>query len=383
MNTHVMNSSSSVDRRAHEKRTGNERLRISRLAVPALFSGFLLVAVFERDHVPGLGHSRLLTALVADGSLTPKHPVSCQGTWRGEPEQEELHRLVRSGSVEPIDIVVSHCVGSLSWIPTWAGEFHINSAVIYSRCNATPMVTGSLLTSAKVIHIPNRGREGYVWLYHILHLPAETPRDRVTMFLTDTFPRRQDAASCADMYFGAKGQLGFFCGSRPQTSSWSLLNSNSFRHSEHSIWHDSSSLLHAEIKSNYISKTHDYKDFFDSDFDRDPSLTFASWLIQMNVSLWDPITPVCYGGNFATTPRALRKVSTKHAENMLHSLSRGSNIIEGHFFERIVALLFTTAHDSDTLNVIRWMSKSSCQSRCGGRNGILFGCLDLATNSGS
>mmetsp|Transcript_9382 Transcript_9382/g.42552 ORF Transcript_9382/g.42552 Transcript_9382/m.42552 type:complete len:326 (+) Transcript_9382:142-1119(+) len=271
----------------------------------------------------------------ARNSLAKTTEVSCSGTWRGEPESKK-HAFRENGPPFSIDLVVAHCVDSLSWIPAWTGEFHVRSFTIYSRCNST--VTGVATDSAQVIrNIPNLGREGYVWMYHILRLPPETPSDRVTLFLTDTHFRRPGAASCKDMYFGAKSHLGFSCGTRPQMSSWSLFNSKSLRHSEHSI-------------------------------------CFISWLKQMNISLWDSMTPVCYGGSFATTVKALRTISKERAAGILHSLSRGSNIIEGHFFERVIASLLTSKQNFDTVQAIRGISKGFCSSHCGGRNGIFFGC---------
>mmetsp|Transcript_10767 Transcript_10767/g.49533 ORF Transcript_10767/g.49533 Transcript_10767/m.49533 type:complete len:363 (+) Transcript_10767:69-1157(+) len=308
----------------------------------------------------------------ARNSLAKTTEVSCSGTWRGEPESKK-HAFRENGPPFSIDLVVAHCVDSLSWIPAWTGEFHVRSFTIYSRCNST--VTGVATDSAQVIrNIPNLGREGYVWMYHILRLPPETPSDRVTLFLTDTHFRRPGAASCKDMYFGAKSHLGFSCGTRPQMSSWSLFNSKSLRHSEHSIWHDSSSLSRPEIQSDYFSQTHDYKEFNDAQFILNPSLSFISWLKQMNISLWDSMTPVCYGGSFATTVKALRTISKERAAGILHSLSRGSNIIEGHFFERVIASLLTSKQNFDTVQAIRGISKGFCSSHCGGRNGIFFGC---------
>ena len=306
---------------------------------------------------------------------TATRGVSCQGKWRGEPEKDELARFRASATNESIDLVIAHCLGSLSWITAWTGEFQVNSVTIYSRCNATPSVPA--LQSTRVLHIPNLGREAYVWLYHMLHLlPA--PDDRVTMFLTDTHLSRPMAAGCRDMYLGAKSQLGFYCSFRPQTRRlWSPFHSNSFRDSEHSIWHESNSLArntHKEIGDNYTSQTHDYKGFQDAPFSPDPSLTLAKWLNQMNISMWDHITPVCFGGSFATTVKGLSSISKTQAMKMLLSVSRGSNIIEAHFFERTIASLLTTKPNFATLKVIKDMSRNLCSSDCGGRSGLLFGC---------
>jgi hypothetical protein len=45
----------------------------------------------------------------------------------------------------------------------------------------------------------------------------------------------------------------------------------------------------------------------------------------------DVLTPVCYGGNFAVASSSMVRVSEDVFGRILHSLSRGGNIIEGGF----------------------------------------------------
>mmetsp|Transcript_24899 Transcript_24899/g.53054 ORF Transcript_24899/g.53054 Transcript_24899/m.53054 type:complete len:140 (+) Transcript_24899:3-422(+) len=54
------------------------------------------------------------------------------------------------------------------------------------------------------------------------------------------------------------------------------------------------------------------------------------------------LMPVCYRGNFAASVFNIRKVPWKVWEALEMSLSRGNNIEEGHFMERLWGILLAT-----------------------------------------
>ena len=70
-------------------------------------------------------------------------------------------------------------------------------------------------------------------------------------------------------------------------------------------------------------------------------------LRSKNVKSWT----VCYGGIFVTKKERILHYSRYFYEKMKYTLSRGDNIIESHYMERLWAQMF--AH-----------SRMKCKSRC-------------------
>ena len=55
------------------------------------------------------------------------------------------------------------------------------------------------------------------------------------------------------------------------------------------------------------------------------------WLELSNLTLSSPLTPVCFGGQFATTSSQIEKLNSKW-ENVERGLNRGDNILNFPFF---------------------------------------------------
>ena len=106
---------------------------------------------------------------------------------------------------------------------------------------------------------------------------------------------------------------------------------------------------------------------------------FLSWLHAMNISLPEPVSPVCYGGNFAVKVSNILKVRTP-LSNMLLSLSRGDNILEGHFAERTWASLLASRLPPKLLKQILCMSMGTLPFA--DMAGCLYGCMDRQTCNG-
>jgi len=68
--------------------------------------------------------------------------------------------------------------------------------------------------------------------------------------------------------------------------------------------------------------------------------------------LQQPLTPVCYDGNFVVKSMQIVKHAKSFWCNLERSLSRADNIEEGHFQERIWAGLLTEALDADTAKLL-------------------------------
>ena len=59
------------------------------------------------------------------------------------------------------------------------------------------------------------------------------------------------------------------------------------------------------------------------------------------------MVPVCYGGSFITSLRTIRQSPVQNWTAIVHALSRGDNIEEGHYMERLWAQLLTPPMSKD------------------------------------
>ena len=133
-----------------------------------------------------------------------------------------------------------------------------------------------------------------------------------------------------------------------------------------SVYHQSL-LWRSFTLSNYArEEARDKIDNFESQFS-----TQGDWVDALNLQVPQPILPVCYGGVFMTTRGQIAKQDKSVWTAIEESLSRGDNIVEGHYTERVwAALLMVPLHPS-TQWLVRKITSSekSCaknwQLRCG------------------
>ena len=83
-----------------------------------------------------------------------------------------------------------------------------------------------------------------------------------------------------------------------------------------------------------------------------------------NLAIPEPesgIAPMCFGGNFMFHAKYIRQHPKDLWERIEKSLSRGNNIAEGHYMERLWAHLLSPPLSADTVREILKQSDSSCQ----------------------
>ena len=86
---------------------------------------------------------------------------------------------------------------------------------------------------------------------------------------------------------------------------------------------------------------------------KNPSFkTLRDYEEALNISLPMPLTPVCYGGNFAVRASQITKRSKDFWRNIDHALTRADNIEEGHFQERSWAGILTETLDADVARTV-------------------------------
>ena len=256
-------------------------------------------------------------------------------------------------------MVVSFCHSDLDWLHAALSPLNVQRLTVYSKCNPRSAVNQSVsrlslsrVGGAEVVTLPNVGRCDHSFA-HYLGERADFGAD-VILFLKDTHRIHQPALGRSlTKVVGLAASAGFACGQQP----WGQL----------SAWHLSRDLLTLTMR-NYMKSRSDFKSRFAS---------MREWLrafrwpgvAQLEAA---PIWPVCYGGVFAASRSAASKVPRSFWNELSASLSRGDNIEEGHFTERLwAAVLGQPPDDAEAL-----AAAAACKiaKNSNGLLGTLVGC---------
>jgi hypothetical protein len=262
--------------------------------------------------------------------------------------------------------------------------------------------------SARIVTLRNVGRVDHTIAFHMLNLPLSATPEEVILFVKDTFhdfhQRRSHPASFAEIVAEAAGLTGFGCGLKPdlfpaersfaarivdktlcyivgvkKMSSWRLKvkpwqgfwNCDKPIDQNISMWHLSEDLEKFTFKE-YSRNSAKYSKADNGRFN--PGISFNRWLAGVNVSL-PRVTPVCYGGNFAVKVAHILKVKDI-MNNLVQSLSRGDNIVEGHYCERSWAGLLSAVLPENTQTELLAISRETFPHS--DMAGALYGCDDLS-----
>jgi len=291
--------------------------------------------------------------------------ASCETLWK------KLPKSLFAADYEAASLVVSFCSGSLSWLDSACASVHFRTMTIYSKCGLEEVATAFLKTqgcsdSARVVTLRNVGRVDHTIAFHMLNIPLSATPEEIILFVKDTFyaihQRRYHPTSFADIVAEAAGPMGFSCGLKPDMSpaersfaarmkdktlcyviamikmlSWrlevkpeqGLCSCDEPIDRNTSMWHLAEALEKFTFNE-YDRTSAKYSKVDNVKFN--PGISFDHWLTGVNISL-PRVTPVCYGGNFAVKVAHILKVKTI-TNNLVQSLSRGDNIVEGHYSER-------------------------------------------------
>ena len=305
------------------------------------------------------------------------------------------------GGPRSVSLVISFCSHDLDWLYDALVNVRISDITIYSKCGFEAVAQKflskpSLPRIASVVTLPNVGRVDHTFAFHMARLAPDTDPESIVLYVKDTFKvihqRGMSAVPFSHMVSAAAGPLGFGCGLRPRrdfepsvckNSLWKLAlqyagsdpeKCRIFRHSKHidrsiSPWHLTRKLEKFTLKT-YHSTAATYQIADAAEFSDDE--TFAEWLRAMRISLPTPVTMVCYGGNFAVKAANILN-SRRPILKMLHSLSRGDNIIQGHYAERTWAGLLSSRPSWQLTRTILHLHLGSLQFS--DMIGSLYGCL--------
>eukprot|EP00980_Cylindrotheca_fusiformis_P004882 scaffold1038_cov100-Cylindrotheca_fusiformis.AAC.5 len=264
----------------------------------------------------------------------------CGRLWSGN--QVFGKRDNRSVSDIPVHVVVSYCKGDIRFVEVTIEGFNVASIHIVSKCGHP--VEGA--PSGAVIDIlPNVGRCDHTYAHYIAHIldgelekANNTQSDNaVVMFLKDNAGARylhQSGRwnSFTNMIEVAASEAGFSCGIVPET----LVRSGKDKEFELSAHFHVESLRAFQISS--YGSIMDYKSDsipFESDYH-----TLGSFYDHLGAEPVDrEIVQVCFGGVFAASVRRIRQQKMEVWKRLEESLSRGDNIQEGHYAERMWGML--------------------------------------------
>ncbi len=341
-------------------------------------------------------------------SLPMNFHASCETLWK---------KLPRSFSAPVVEasLVVSFCSGSLSWLHLACSSVNFRTVTIYSKCGMENVATAFVKTqecseTARVVTLPNVGRVDHTIAFHMLNLPLHSTPEEIILFVKDTFlevhQRALRPAFFADMLAEAAGLMGFGCGlksnlfpaapnfaarmkdktlcyiigvkkmlsRRLKVKPWQALwNCGKAVDRNISMWHLTEDLERFAFKE-YRRNSAKYAKYsiVDDDVSFNPGISFSQWLADINISL-PRVTPVCYGGNFAVKVAHILKVKNA-TKNLVQSLSRGNNIVEGHYCERSWAGLLSAILPENTQSELLGISQATFTHS--DMVGALYGCDD-------
>jgi hypothetical protein len=201
-------------------------------------------------------------------------------------------------------------------------------------------VENALPKGISVVNLPNVGRCDHSYANWIsnMHQQLSTQNnddDHVVVFLKDNIRTMSGfrARSLSDMIW-IVANVGFACLQRPA-------------HFKRSVFHKTDILStfslpeysRLERDSNELFKSPEFSSV--GDFGR-----------KMNATLPEPVTPVCYGGNFAVQASQLLTKPKDFWQNLEQKLSRANNIEEGHFMERTWAGILSRPFPSEGVHLL-------------------------------
>lgn len=255
-----------------------------------------------------------------------------------------------------VHLLVSHCDMPLDYIfknfiNSKAMQDRVASITIISKCGKTiegaPESSGNF--DNKVIILPNLGRcdHSYAyWISNIAYNDVDKYGDNdIVYFIKDNDHQFEMWRSFEDM-LGLALINGFSCAQVIEVTFRNIFSL------EASYFHKSTLLQGFNI-SFHVRGGQDFsKEVIEEhnvNFDSADYPNLAAYISHIGLDLPAPHCPVCYGGAFAAKVSQLRSQNIVIWKNIESSLSRGDNIKEGHFVERLWASLLAKPLSPDTI----------------------------------
>eukprot|EP00980_Cylindrotheca_fusiformis_P000390 scaffold92_cov85-Cylindrotheca_fusiformis.AAC.8 len=242
----------------------------------------------------------------------------------------------------PLHVVVSFCKGDLSFIGAITEGFHVASIHVISKCGREVKHVPNATT---VEVLPNVGRCDHSYAHYMnvvldqkLKITGTENDNALVVFLKDNIGARNLHqaglwSSLSTMVEVASSEAGFACGMTPHDS----------------VGPQFTLRLSANFKQDYLKQFHIEEYSSRRNYNSD-EVQFKSKYRNLGElydhvgasSIKEDMVPVCFGGVFVASVNQIHKRDKKLWKAIGQALSRGDNIEEGHYVERMWAMLLSS-----------------------------------------
>lgn len=291
--------------------------------------------------------------------LTEGEKYHALSLWGGD-QRSPAEKLVDTTQLpkKKIHIIISHCKSDLGWVEKFTKGYEVKSIHVVSKCDKD--VTGAP-KSAVVEKLPNLGRCDHTYAYY-MHSILDTKLDgdeenSVVFFLKD------------DIGYGNIHQSGFLIGFEQMLARASSPSSRfscriipyecpwgwcSNKRGIYSVYHNTDKLFKFYMED--YSGLNKYAKDNTTPFKSPIHENMGSFVDGLSLEKFPKLVSVCYGGVFAASVSSIKRVSKETWGKLEQDLSRGDNIEEGHFAERLWAALLTEPLTSSQIDEVEEQS---------------------------
>ena len=266
----------------------------------------------------------------------------------------ESNKATNCHILKDVSLVISHCDKSVGWIFEYfiPKGFEFQNITIYSKCGQDEVVGAPINNKTTIVRLPNVGRCDHTYAHHLNQLDVtKLSKDHIVLFLKDN--NYQVTGETMDMMEMLQTAYinGFACLKLKHPNEKPKIDVCP----TYSAYFHTSSLRTMVMAATYIRETKRDKtkdeDFFS------PYEHLGHFVDSLDLTLPGPLVPVCFGGLFAATVSQIEKGKSVWGK-LENGLSRGNNIEEGHFVERLwAASLSKRPSASSMLKLVDRMSE--------------------------
>ena len=251
---------------------------------------------------------------------------------------------------DDVEVVIAHCKHSMDFLEDMRGDIvsaglRLKLILIVAKCGETAALR-ALQNSAshelwgvlKIVQQPNVGRCDHSWASHIA-TNYRTLASRLIM-IKDSWADHNIFERLNGSALVAATASGFACAYG--NLQCKLRDSTCKLGKDEHLWHSAAELLSFRI-SNYQKPWDQSNHSITSDFQA-RHRPLGNWMLSLQLASHVETRrylPVCYGGGFVAARSAVHRVPVIAWRRIVESLSRGDNVEESHYMERMWAALLT------------------------------------------
>ncbi len=247
--------------------------------------------------------------------------------------------------------MISHCDHPLSWPRNFTNGYEkiTRKVWIFTKCGKEVIDAPQ---KAEIIALPNVGRCDHTYAYwmngsYLEANPIGSPYE-IIVFLKDT-DYMFDTRNADGQVFGDLISLAVANGLGCMSRDCNLFDYETLR-----LVDCASPKKDDEYKRKDGAEYGETVPFFNNNF---PNLGVWADHVQLHpTAITQNIAPVCCGGVFAVTSHQISKHPKRVWRAIAESLSRGNNIIEGHYAERLWASLLSKPLSNESATAVWGMS---------------------------